>query len=172
MAKIKCGAVEEEVVTREEFPLAKARQVLAGETVAVLGYGVQGPAQSLNMKENGIEVIVGQWEGDKVAWDRALKDGWEPGKNLFSLEEAARRGTIVQYLVSDAAQMMTWPKIEPCLSEGDALYFSHGFSIVYREQTGVIPPDFVVGYGLDYADMFRTLPYIGIIEPPQDRRKS
>jgi ketol-acid reductoisomerase len=143
MAKIDFGGVIEDVVTREEFPLEKARQVLKDEVVTVLGYGVQGPAQAMNMKDNGIRVIVGQWEGDRVAWDRALKDGWEPGKTLFSLEEATRRGTIVQYLVSDAAQMMTWPKIKPCLKKGDALYFSHGFSIVYRDQTGVIPPDYV-----------------------------
>ncbi len=143
MAKIDFGGLLEDVVTREEFPLEKARQVLKDEVVAVLGYGVQGPAQALNMKDNGINVIVGQWEGDKVAWERALKDGWEPGKTLFSLEEAARRGTIIQYLVSDAAQMMTWPRIKPCLKDGDALYFSHGFSVVYSDQTGVAAPDFV-----------------------------
>ncbi|MFH1573248.1 MAG: ketol-acid reductoisomerase [Acidobacteriota bacterium] len=143
MAKIKCGGVEEEVITRDEFPLEKARLILEDEVVAVLGYGVQGPAQALNMKENGLRVIVGQREGNGVAWDRALRDGWEPGKTLFSLEEAASRGTIIQYLVSDAAQMMTWPSLEPCLRPGDALYFSHGFSVAYRDQTGVVPPDFV-----------------------------
>jgi ketol-acid reductoisomerase len=143
MAQIDFGGVVEDVVTRDEFSLERAREVLKDEVVAVLGYGVQGPAQAMNMKDNGIRVIVGQWEGDKVAWGRALKDGWEPGKTLFSLEEATRRGTIVQYLVSDAAQMMTWPKIKPCLEKGDALYFSHGFSIVYSDQTGVVPPDYV-----------------------------
>jgi ketol-acid reductoisomerase len=143
MAKINFGGVVEDVVTRDEFSLEKARQVLKDEVVAVLGYGVQGPAQSLNMRDNGINVIVGQWEGDPAAWDKAVKDGWVPGKTLFSLEEAAQRGTIIQYLVSDAAQMMTWPKIKPCLKKGDALYFSHGFSIAYSNQTGVVPPDFV-----------------------------
>jgi ketol-acid reductoisomerase len=140
MAKIVFGNVEEEVVTRDEFPLEKARQVLKNETVAVLGYGVQGPAQSLNMRDNGINVIIGQEPSDKVYWDKAIRDGWEPGKTLFSLEEAAERGTIIQYLVSDAAQMMTWPRIKTHLKKGDALYFSHGFSIVFKEQTGVIPP--------------------------------
>jgi len=111
--------------------------------VAVLGYGVQGPAQSLNMRDNGIPVIIGQMESDKRYWDKAVADGWVPGKTLFSLEEAATRGTIIQYLVSDAAQMATWPRIRPCLKKGDALYFSHGFSIVYRDQTKVVPPDFV-----------------------------
>ncbi len=143
MAKIDFGGVVETVVMRDEFPLNKAREVLKDEVVAVLGYGVQGPAQSLNMRDNGINVIIGQWEGDKAAWDKAVADGWVPGKTLFSLEEATDRGTIIQYLVSDAAQMMTWPRIKPHLKPGDALYFSHGFSIVYGDQTGVVPPDFV-----------------------------
>jgi ketol-acid reductoisomerase len=141
MAKIDFGGVIEEVVTRNEFPLEKAREVLKDETVTVLGYGVQGPAQSLNMRDNGINVIVGQWKGDQAAWDKAVGDGWVPGETLFDLEEAAERGTIVQYLVSDAAQMLTWPRIKPHLKAGDALYFSHGFSIVYKEQTGVVPPE-------------------------------
>jgi ketol-acid reductoisomerase len=141
MAKIDFGGVVEEVVTRDEFPLEKAQQVLQDETVAVLGYGVQGPAQSLNMRDNGINVIVGQWKGDQAAWDKAVGDGWVPGETLFELEEAAERGTIVQYLVSDAAQKLTWPRIKPHLKEGDALYFSHGFSIVYSDQTGIVPPE-------------------------------
>ena len=141
MAKIDFGGTVEEVVMRDEFSLDKAREILKDEVVAVLGYGVQGPAQALNMKENGINVIVGQWMGDKVYWEKAVQDGWEPGKTLFSLEEAAQRGTIIQYLVTDAAQMMTWPNIKPCLKEGDALYFSHGFSVVYSDQTGVVPPE-------------------------------
>jgi ketol-acid reductoisomerase len=141
MTKIDFGGVVEDVVTREEFPLEKAREVLKNEVVAVLGYGVQGPAQSLNMRENGINVIVGQWKGDQAAWNKAVADGWVPGETLFDLEEAVDRGTIIQYLVSDAAQMMTWPRIKPHLKPGDALYFSHGFSIVYSDQTGVVPPD-------------------------------
>lgn len=139
MSKINFGGVVEEVVTREEFPLEKARQVLKDEVVAVLGYGVQGMAQSLNMKDNGINVVVGLNKGGR-SWEKAVKDGWEPGKTLFSLEEAARKGTVIMYLVSDAAQKMTWPSIQPCLKKGDALYFSHGFSIVYNDQTGIIPP--------------------------------
>jgi len=141
MTKIDFGGVVEDVVTREEFPLEKAREVLKDEVVAVLGYGVQGPAQSLNMRDNGINVIVGQWKGDQAAWDKAVGDGWVPGETLFELEEAVDRGTIIQYLVSDAAQMMTWPRLKSHLKEGDALYFSHGFSIVYRDQTGIVAPD-------------------------------
>jgi ketol-acid reductoisomerase len=140
MAKMIFGGVSENVVTRDEFPLDKAQEVLNNETVAILGYGVQGPAQALNMKDNNINIIVGQAKEFKRDWDRALKDGWEPGKTLFSVEEAAEKGTIIQYLISDAGQMALWPKVKSCLKEGDALYFSHGFSIVYRKLTNVIPP--------------------------------
>ncbi|MBD3392055.1 MAG: ketol-acid reductoisomerase [Chitinivibrionales bacterium] len=140
MAVINFGGVREKVVTRKEFSLAKARKVLRNEVVAVIGYGVQGPAQALNMKDNGINVIIGQSKKFKGDWDRARKDGWVPGKTLFDIEEAAERGTIIQMLVSDAAQRVIWPSIKKHLKAGDALYFSHGFSIVYRKQTKVIPP--------------------------------
>lgn len=140
MAKIDFGGVTENVVTREEFPLSKAREVLKNEVVAIIGYGVQGPAQALNMKDNGINVIIGQAPEFKADWDKAVKDGFVPGKTLFTVEEAAEKGTILQYLVSDAAQRILWPKIKPHLKKGDALYFSHGFSITYKEHTGVIPP--------------------------------
>jgi ketol-acid reductoisomerase len=140
MAKINFGGVVEDVITREEFPLKKAQEILKDEVVAVIGYGVQGPAQALNMKENGINVIIGQAPEFKADWDKAIRDGWVPGKTLFSIEEAATKGTIIQYLVSDAAQRAIWPKLKPCLKTGDALYFSHGFSITYKEQTGVVPP--------------------------------
>ena len=141
MAIIDFGGVKEEVVTREEFPMEKALEVLKDETVAVIGYGVQGPAQALNMKDNGFNVIVGQAKQFEKDWNRAVEDGWEPGKTLFDIEEAAQRGTIIQMLVSDAAQKAIWPTIKACLNKGDALYFSHGFSIVYKDQTEVIPPD-------------------------------
>jgi len=143
MARIDFGGVEEEIVTRDEFPVEKARQVLENEVVAVLGYGVQGPAQALDMRDNGIDVIVGGSSERKRSWEKALSDGWEPGKTLFSFEEAAERGTLVQMLVSDAAQVALWPRIKPCLNEGDALYFSHGFAVVYSDQTGVVPPEYV-----------------------------
>ncbi len=134
------GGVQEDVVTRKEFPMAKAKRILKNETIAVIGYGVQGPAQALNMRDNGFNVIVGLREGSKESWKRAKRDGWLKGKNLFTTEEAARRGTIIQYLVSDAAQKAYWPTLKKCLNEGDALYFSHGFSIAFKDQTKVIPP--------------------------------
>ena len=140
MAKIKFGNVEETVITREEFPLEKAREVLKDEVIAVLGYGVQGPAQSLNMRDNGMKVIIGQTPDDKFYWDKAVKDGWVPGETLFSLEEAAEKATIIQVLISDAGQMAIWPMLETKLKDGDMLYFSHGFSITFKDQTGVIPP--------------------------------
>jgi len=141
MAKINFGGMIEDVITREEFPLSKAREILKDEIIAVIGYGVQGPAQSLNMKDNGINVIVGQAPEFKKDWDKAIKDGWIPGKTLFSVEEAAEKGTIIQYLVSDAAQRTLWPKLKIFLTSGKALYFSHGFSITYKEHTEVIPPE-------------------------------
>ncbi|MEA3239943.1 MAG: ketol-acid reductoisomerase [Candidatus Bipolaricaulota bacterium] len=141
--KIDFGGVVENVVTREEFTLARAREVLKDETVAVLGYGVQGPAQSLNMRDNGINVIVGGDPERERSWQKAIADGWAPGETLFPFEEAVERATIVQYLVSDAAQVILWPKVKPHLKDGDALYFSHGFAVTYADQTGVVPPEFV-----------------------------
>ena len=143
MAKIDFGGVIEDVVTRDEFPLEKARDVLKDEVVAVLGYGVQGPAQALNMRDNGIKLIVGGEPERKRSWDKAVKDGWEPGKTLFPFAEAVQRATVLQYLVSDAGQMLLWPRLRPLLKEGDALYFSHGFGIVYSDQTGIVPPEYV-----------------------------
>ncbi len=140
MATIDFGGVKEEVIMRSEFSMARAREVLKNETIAVIGYGVQGPGQSLNMKDNGFNVIIGQSKKFMEDWNRAVADGWEPGKTLFEIEEAARRGTIIQMLVTDAAQKQIWPDIKKQLDKGDALYFSHGFSIVYKEQTDIIPP--------------------------------
>src|SRR5438552_2472770 len=132
MALIDFGGTKEEVVTRKEFPMAKARKALKNETIAVIGYGVQGPAQGLNLRDNGFNVIVGQ-----RTWDRAKADGWVPGKTLFKIEEAVRRGTIIQMLVSDAAQRDIWPVVKANLNPGDALRFSHGFSTPYRKHTGL-----------------------------------
>jgi ketol-acid reductoisomerase len=140
MAKINFGGTEEEVITSDEFSLEHAREVLKDETVVVLGYGVQGPGQALNMRDNGINVIVGQRE-KSPSWDRAVEDGFVPGETLFPLEEAARKGTVIQFLLSDAGQVATWPNIKKCLNEGDALYFSHGFSMVFKDQTEIIPPE-------------------------------
>jgi ketol-acid reductoisomerase len=140
MATMNFGGVEETVVTRKEFSLAKARKVLAKETIAIIGYGVQGPAQGLNMRDNGFNVIVGQSKKFPKDWDRAVKDGWVPGKTLFEIEEACDKATVIQMLVTDAAQRAIWPQVKPYCTKGKALYFSHGFSIEYSKQTGIIPP--------------------------------
>jgi ketol-acid reductoisomerase len=139
MKEIQIGNITETAVERGDFPPEKLKQILGQETVAVVGYGVQGRGQSLNMKDNGVKVIVGQRKGGK-AYDLCLQDGWVPGETLFDPEEAATRGTVVQYLLSDAGQKEMWPKIKPLLTKGKALYFSHGFSIVYADQTGVVAP--------------------------------
>jgi ketol-acid reductoisomerase len=139
MAEINFGGMVEEVITSEEFSLQKAREILSDEIVAVLGYGVQGPGQSLNLRDNGINVIVGQRQNGN-SWDRAVDDGFVPGETLFGIEEAAQKATVVQFLLSDAGQVATWPRIKECLNPGDALYFSHGFGIVYKDQTGIVPP--------------------------------
>ena len=138
MAELNFGGVIEKVVTPKEFSLEKAHEVLKNETIAVLGYGVQGPGQACNLRDNGFNVIVGQREG--ATYDKAVKDGWVPGETLFSLEEAAQRGTIVCMLLSDAAQIAVWPNIKQFMTAGKALYFSHGFGINWSDRTGIVPP--------------------------------
>ena len=139
MAKLNFGGVEETVVTREEFPLEKAREILKNETIAVIGYGVQGPGQSMNLRDNGFNVIVGQRQGK--TYEKAVADGWVPGQTLFSIEEACQKGTIIMCLLSDAAVMSVWPKIKQYMTAGKALYFSHGFAITWNDRTGVVPPN-------------------------------
>lgn len=138
MAKINFGGVIEEVMTREEFPLEKAREILKDEVIAVIGYGVQGPGQACNLRDNGFNVIVGQRQGK--TYEKAVSDGWVPGQTLFSIEEAAEKGTIICMLLSDAAQMQLWPTIKKHLTPGKTLYFSHGFAITWNDRTGVVPP--------------------------------
>ena len=139
MAQLNFGGTVENVVTREEFPMAKAREVLKDEVIAIIGYGVQGPGQAMNLKDNGFNVIIGQRQ-DSPTWQKAVNDGWIPGETLFSIEEAAEKGTIIQYLLSDAAQIAVWPTLQPYLTPGKALYFSHGFGVTYKERTGIVPP--------------------------------
>lgn len=139
MAKLKFGDTEENVVMREEFPVSKAREILENETIAIIGYGVQGPGQALNLRDNGFEVIVGQ-RHPSPSYDKAIKDGFVPGETLFSIEEAAEKASIIMYLLSDAAQIAVWPTIKPYLTAGKALYFSHGFGITYKDRTGIVPP--------------------------------
>lgn len=138
MAQLNFGGVIENVMTREEFPLEKAREILKDETIAVIGYGVQGPGQACNLRDNGFNVIVGQRPGK--TYEKAVADGWVPGETLFGIEEACQKGTIIMCLLSDAAVMSVWPTIKPYLTPGKALYFSHGFAITWNDRTGVVPP--------------------------------
>jgi ketol-acid reductoisomerase len=138
MAKLNFGGVEEEVVTREEYPLEKSREFLKKQTIAVIGYGVQGPGQAMNMRDNGFNVIVGQRPGK--TFDKAIADGWVPGKTLFNIEDALKKGTIICFLLSDAAQIALWPTVKQNLKKGKTLYFSHGFGITYSKKTGIKPP--------------------------------
>lgn len=139
MAQINFGGTLENVLTREENPLSKAVETMKNETIAVIGYGVQGPGQALNLRDNGFNVIVGQRKESKT-WDKAVADGWVPGETLFEIEEAAAKGTVIQYLLSDAGQIALWETIKKHLTPGKALYFSHGFGITYKERTGIVPP--------------------------------
>lgn len=138
MAKINFGGIEENVVTREEFTLEKAREVLKDETIAIIGYGIQGPGQGLNLRDNGFRVIVGQRQGK--SYDKAVSDGWVPGETLFDIDEACAKATIIEFLVSDAAQIAQWPTVKKHLTAGKALYFSHGFGITFKDRTGIVPP--------------------------------
>ncbi|TDR20527.1 ketol-acid reductoisomerase [Marinicella litoralis] len=140
MAQLNFGGTWEEVVTRDEYPLPQAQQYLANKTIAVLGYGVQGPGQALNLKDNGFNVIVGQRPGG-ASWDKAVADGWVAGETLFELAEATQRADVVMYLLSDAGQISAWPVVKENLNPGDTLYFSHGFAVTFNEQTGIVPPD-------------------------------
>ncbi|MBP5478432.1 MAG: ketol-acid reductoisomerase, partial [Bacteroidaceae bacterium] len=137
MAKMNFGGVIEEVMTREEFPLDKAREILKDELIAVIGYGVQGPGQACNLRDNGFNVIVGQRQGK--TFEKAIADGWKPGETLFSIEEAAEKASIVMCLLSDAAVMSVWPTLKKYLTPGKALYFSHGFAITWSDRTGCVP---------------------------------
>ena len=140
MATINFGGVDEQVTTREEFPLSKARDILSDETIAVIGYGVQGPAQSLNLRDNGFNVIVGQRK-ESSTYQKAVDDGWKEGESLFSVEEACEKGTIIVNLLSDAGQIAVWPTMQQYLTDGKALVFSHGFGVTYHDQTNIIPGD-------------------------------
>lgn len=138
MAEMNFGGVTETVVTSKEFSLEKAREVLKNETIAVIGYGIQGPGQACNLRDNGFNVIVGQRPGK--TYEKAKADGWVPGKTLFSIEEAAEKGTILCMLLSDAGQIAQWPTIKKSLKPGKTLYYSHGFAINWQDRTGVVPP--------------------------------
>ena len=139
VATINIGDVTETIVTREDYPKDKCRQIMGNQCVSIIGYGPQGCGQSLNLRDNGFNVIVGTRKG--ASYDKALEDGWEEGKNLFEIEEATEKGQVVQYLLSDAGQIAAWPTVLPHLTEGKTLYFSHGFATTFSDKTGIEPPE-------------------------------
>ncbi|KAJ3200920.1 Bifunctional acetohydroxyacid reductoisomerase [Entophlyctis luteolus] len=133
------AGTSETVWERSDFPREKLAQLFKNDTMAVLGYGTQGMAQSLNMRDNGLNVIVGVRENG-ASWKQAIADGWVPGKTLFSMEAAAEKGTVISFLLSDAGQKDAWPLIAPYVTKGKTLFFSHGFGVVFHHQTGIVPP--------------------------------
>ena len=138
MKKININGFLENIIERSDYPLEKCKKILNKEVTAILGYGPQGSGQSLNMRDQGFNVILGLRKGR--SWEKALKDGWVAGQNLFEIEEAVKRGSIIQFLLSDAGQIQAWPMVKENLNPGDALYFSHGFGVVFNNQTQIEPP--------------------------------
>ena len=138
MKTININGNQETIIERSDYPLPKLKEILKNEVITILGYGPQGRGQGLNLRDQGFNVIIGLRKG--TSWDQAVKEGWVEGKTLFGIEEATKRGTVIQFLLSDAGQIAAWPSIKENLKEGDALYFSHGFGIIFNKDTGIIPP--------------------------------
>lgn len=138
--EIEIGNYAEKIYNDQDFELDACKNIFNNEIISVIGYGPQGRGQSLNLKDNGFNAIVGVRKyGD--SWNKAIKDGWEENVDLFSIEEASKRGNIIKYLLSDAAQIECWDQILPFLTKNKTLYFSHGFGIVYDKHTNISPPD-------------------------------
>ena len=139
MKELNINGYKEQIIERSDYPIEKCKEILNKKITAILGYGPQGRGQSLNMRDQGFNVIVGLRKGS--SWDKAIKDGWIEGKNLFEINEATKKGDIIQFLLSDAGQIQAWPEVKENLSEGNTLYFSHGFGIVFHSDTNIIPPN-------------------------------
>ncbi len=102
--------------------------VLKGKTIAIIGYGSQGHAQAQNLRDSGLNVIIGLRQGR--SWEQAKNDGFE----VFTVDEAARRADVVQILMPDETQAKVYKEqIEPNLKKGAALMFSHGFNIHFGQ---------------------------------------
>ena len=138
MKQIDINGYKEEIIERSDFPIEKCKTILKNKVTTILGYGPQGRGQGLNMRDQGFNVILGLRKG--ASWVKALEDGWVAGENLFEIEEATKKGNIIQFLLSDAGQIQAWPTVKNNLIEGDTLYFSHGFGIVFHSDTNIVPP--------------------------------
>ena len=135
------GGSQENVIERSDYPIETCQKMFANDTLCMLGYGTQGRGQALNLRDNGMPVIVGVRKGDETSsWAKAVQDGWVEGENLFEIDDALAKGTVIMYLLSDAGQKAAWPKVKAALTPGKTLYVAHGFSVVFKEDTGVIPP--------------------------------
>lgn len=103
------GSIESQLTSLQEY--------FKNDTLALIGYGSQGHGQGLNLRDNGLNVIVGVRK-DGASWKEAVQDGWQPGVNLFEVDEAVQKGSIVMNLLSDAAQKETWSRLKPMITKG------------------------------------------------------
>ena len=138
MKELDINGFKELIIERSDYPIEKCKQILNNDVTAILGYGPQGRGQGLNMRDQGFNVILGLRKG--ASWEKAVEDGWVEGKDLFEIGEAAKKGSIIQFLLSDAGQIQAWPLVKKNLNDGDTLYFSHGFGIIFHKHTKIIPP--------------------------------
>lgn len=138
ISTISINGIKEDIIERSDYPIPKCQDILKDHTISIIGYGPQGRGQSMNLRDNNINVCLGLRKGS--SWDLALQDGWVAGSNLFELDEACHRGSIIQYLLSDVGQIQQWDKVKNQLKSGDTLYFSHGFGITFKDKTNIIPP--------------------------------
>ena len=139
MKELNINGYKEQIIERSDYPLEKCKEILENKTTAILGYGPQGRGQGLNMRDQGFNVIIGLRKG--ASWEKAKEDGWVENKNLFEINEATVKGDIIQFLLSDAGQIQAWPDVKKNLSDGDTLYFSHGFGVVFHTDTNIVPPE-------------------------------
>lgn len=126
--------------SKSNYSIDNCRKIIGDNIISVIGYGSQGRSQALNLKDNGFNVVLGLREMGS-SWDKAIEDGWNPDQDLYDINEASQKGSIIKYLLSDAGQIDQWSIINNNLQPGNTLYFSHGFGIHYQEYTNIIPPE-------------------------------
>ena len=148
MKELDINGFKELIIERSDYPIESCKKILDNKTTAILGYGPQGRGQGLNMRDQGFDVILGLRKGE--SWDKAIGDGWLEGENLFEIEEATKRGTIIQFLLSDAGQIQAWPTVKENLKT----YLSQ-----YRLVTDAI--NIKDAYIIDLAINFAILTKVG-----------
>ena len=95
MKEININGYKEFIIERSDYPIDHCKNILKNEVTAILGYGPQGRGQSLNMRDQGFDVIIGLRKGR--SWEKALSDGWEEDVTLFSIEQATEKATIFAF---------------------------------------------------------------------------